>query len=67
MTPKDYVRRGFTVPADELQHTSTAWHYGGAWIVWFPKPDGSKQVLTQSLDPARGLTWIDQLRKLQQS
>lgn len=67
MTPEHYVKRGHTIPADDLHHTSTAWHYGGAWIVWAPKPDGSKQIFTQSTDPSHGLTWIDRLRKLQQS
>lgn len=61
-----YKRFGNEIPADDFHNTSTAWHYGGAWIVYTLNEDGTKNVATQSLDPVYGIWWINRLRSLQQ-
>lgn len=65
MSPEEYIRRGFTDRAEDFHNTSTAWHYGGMWLVYTLNEDGSKNIAAQSMEAVYGDWWIRELKKLQ--
>ena len=66
MKPEQFYKKvGNGIPADELRWSSTAWHYGGAWIIYTEDEDGRKHVVTQFLDPVTCIWWVNRLRELQ--
>jgi hypothetical protein len=68
MKPDQFFKRfGTDVLADEFQWSSTAWHYGGAWIIYTVDDDGRKNVVTQSMDPMYCVWWVNRLRELQET